>query len=154
LTKTLLINTTSINKKIKKITIFKMTPLELIKEAVKAKEYSYSPYSKFRVGAALLTKDGQVFSGCNVENASYGGAICAERTAVVKAVSQGYKEFESIAVVTDVDDYISPCGFCRQFMNEFGNELKVYMAKAKSDDYKTKLLCELLPDSFGPQNLL
>ncbi|KAJ3040878.1 hypothetical protein HDV00_010338 [Rhizophlyctis rosea] len=117
-----------------------------------AKNASYSPYSKFRVGAALLAKSGAVFTGCNVENASYGGAICAERTAFVKAVSEGERKFVAIVVATDVDSFISPCGFCRQFMVEFGKELLVYLTKSDGS-VSVKKLKDLLPDSFGPDDL-
>jgi cytidine deaminase len=99
--------------------------IALFHKASDAKQNSYSPYSKFRVGAALLAKDGRVFTGTNVENASYGGAICAERSAVVSAVSCGCTEFDAIMITTDVDDLIAPCGFCRQFMVEFGTDLVV-----------------------------
>jgi len=101
----------------------------LIKEAQKGKSFSYSPYSHFPVGAAILTKSGKIYNGCNVENASYGGAICAERTTCVKAVSDGEKEFEAIAICSNMDDYITPCGFCRQFLVEFGTQLKVIETK-------------------------
>ncbi|KAG2214351.1 hypothetical protein INT47_000907 [Mucor saturninus] len=86
---------------------------ELFVAAAKAKETSYSPYSKFRVGAALLAEDGTIFKGCNVENASYGAAICAERTAFVKAVSEGQSKFRALAVTSDQTEFISPCGICR-----------------------------------------
>nr|GAT54374.1 predicted protein [Mycena chlorophos] len=92
---------------------------KLIHAAFEAKEHSYSPYSKFPVGAALLAADGTVFKGANIENASYGGTICAERTALVKAVSDGTKSFIALAVTTNVASAISPCGFCRQFIREF-----------------------------------
>ncbi|ORX55316.1 cytidine deaminase, partial [Piromyces finnis] len=124
----------------------------LIKESQKAKSFSYSPYSNFAVGAALLTKSGKIYTGCNVENASYGGAICAERTACVKAVSEGEKEFEAIAISSNSKDYIPPCGFCRQFLVEFGTKLKVISTK-KNGEYKINVLEELLPDSFGPHSL-
>ncbi|KAJ3044754.1 hypothetical protein HK097_001385 [Rhizophlyctis rosea] len=121
--------------------------------AATAKQNSYSPYSKFRVGASLLTHTGEIFTGCNVENASYGGAICAERTAFVKAVSEGHKKFLAVVVATDVEDaFISPCGFCRQFMVEFGKELLVYMTKADGS-HSVQKLKELLPHSFGPEDL-
>ncbi|KAI8608417.1 cytidine deaminase-like protein [Chytriomyces sp. MP71] len=93
--------------------------------AMSAKTHSYSPYSKFPVGAAALAEDGTVYLGCNVENASYGGAICAERTAFVKAVSEGQRSFVAVAVVTNLRSFASPCGFCRQFMVEFGKNLQV-----------------------------
>ncbi|KAI8330486.1 cytidine deaminase [Chlamydoabsidia padenii] len=121
----------------------------LIKYALEAKETSYSPYSKFRVGAALLTKDGTWFKGCNIENASYGAAICAERTAYCKAVSEGHKEFVALAVSTDQEDFISPCGICRQFISEFGpGTLPVYLLNSQSK-YKLTTLSELLPFSFA-----
>ncbi|CAO3647701.1 unnamed protein product [Cunninghamella blakesleeana] len=121
----------------------------LIKDALEAKNTSYSPYSKFRVGAALLTKDGTIFKGCNIENASYGGAICAERTAYVKAISEGYKEFIGLAVSTDQDEFVSPCGICRQFISEFGpSTLPVYLLNTKGE-YKLTTLNELLPFSFS-----
>lgn len=99
-----------------------------LKELVfEARSAAYAPYSNFRVGAALLTTDGLYFKGCNVENASYGAGICAERTAFVKAVSEGHKSFKAIAVVTDKEAMCSPCGICRQFMREFAPKLPVYM---------------------------
>ncbi|KAI8980320.1 cytidine deaminase [Pilobolus umbonatus] len=121
----------------------------LFKLALSAKETSYSPYSKFRVGAALLCEDNTVFTGCNVENASYGGAICAERTAIVKAVSEGHRQFKAIAVSTDTDDFVTPCGICRQFMSEFVTaELPVYSLTA-TGDHKAFSFEELLPHAFG-----
>ncbi|KAF5897290.1 cytidine deaminase, partial [Clarias magur] len=95
------------------------TPQDLILKSHKAKEFAYSPYSKFRVGAALLTGDGTVFTGCNVENACLTLGICAERVAISKAVSEGYQVFKAIAIASDmVDEFISPCGGCRQFLRE------------------------------------
>ena len=96
-----------------------MTDNELVAKAKEALENSYSPYSHFAVGAALLSTDGQVFIGCNIENSSYGAAICAERTAAVKAVSEGAKHFKAIAVVCSTGEYAYPCGICRQFVGEF-----------------------------------
>ena len=93
-----------------------MTDEALILQAKDAMKNAYAPYSEFRVGAALLAKDGAVFKGCNVENASYGATNCAERTAVFKAVSEGYREFEKIAIVASSGDYASPCGICRQVL--------------------------------------
>jgi len=93
----------------------------LIQKAIEAKDRSYSPYSKFPVGAALLTVEGEVFVGTNVENSSYGLSMCAERAAIVSAVSRGYRKFRSIAIVSDQKEPTSPCGACRQFMVEFGN---------------------------------
>ncbi|KAG0287325.1 hypothetical protein BGZ96_008778, partial [Linnemannia gamsii] len=116
------------------------------------RNFSYSPYSKFRVGAALRTVDGKIYQGCNVENASYGGAICAERTAFVKAVSEGHLRFVAIAVSCDFNHYITPCGICRQFMNEFGKNLEIFFV---NDDrtYKRAVLADILPYAFGPEDL-
>ena len=122
-----------------------MTSKELLLKAREAAGFSYSPYSNFRVGAALLTKDGKIFTGTNVENRSYGGTICAERTAVCKAVSEGYKEFDSIAIIgLDTDKILPPCGMCRQFMTEFGSDMLVIMANNKLEFIEVKL-AELVP---------
>lgn len=128
--------------------------LELIKEAKKAKEFSYSPYSGFRVGAALLTKSGKVFTGCNIENAAYSPTNCAERTAVFKAVSEGEREFEGIAVVGDGEDCLAPCGVCRQVLLEFCNPKEFYVLMAGSGEtYKKMTLAQLMPESFSKVNL-
>lgn len=123
-----------------------MKDKELFAAAQKAIEHSYAPYSKFKVGAALLAKDGRVFTGVNVENSSYGATICAERTAYVKAVSEGCKEFEAIAVASS-SGIAWPCGICRQFMYEFGDELTVITG---SDDLHLEkhTLKELLLEGF------
>ncbi|XP_027697233.1 cytidine deaminase [Vombatus ursinus] len=127
---------------------------QLIHKSQEAKEFAYCPYSNFPVGAALLTLDGKIFSGCNVENASYPVGNCAERTAIQKAVSEGYKEFRAIAVTSNVkDDFIAPCGACRQVMREFGKHWYVYLTKADGT-YQVKMVDELLPESFGPDDLL
>ena len=126
---------------------------ELITSAENAKNKSYSPYSKFRVGAALLTDDGNIYNGANVENASYGLTICAERTAAFDAVLQGEKKFKAIAIASDSEDYISPCGACRQVLAELcGLDIDVIMMKT-GDDYKTVKLKELLPYSFDKEDL-
>lgn len=118
-----------------------------------AKKSAYCPYSHFPVGAALLTRDGKIFLGCNVENACYPLGICAERTAIQKAISEGYKDFRAIAVATDVqDDFISPCGACRQVMREFGSNWDVYLTKPDGT-YVLTTVQELLPASFGPEDL-
>ena len=138
-----------------------MTKDQLVDLAFKAREDSYSPYSHFMVGAALLCSSGKVYLGCNVENASYGAAICAERTAATKAVSQGERVFEAIAIVgfpkgaaEEDADFAYPCGICRQFLREFAHpEMKVYVARTRSDVLDTTLK-ELLPHSFGPEHLL
>ncbi|MBE5885623.1 MAG: cytidine deaminase [Lachnospiraceae bacterium] len=127
----------------------------LIEEALLAREQSYCPYSNFAVGAALLTGSGKIYHGCNIENASYSVANCAERTAIFKAVSEGEKEFIAIAVVGGQKDappvdYTYPCGVCRQVMSEFGNpeEFRILVAKSVSE-YKTYVLKDLLPESFS-----
>lgn len=123
----------------------------LVKMAIKAKENAYVPYSGFRVGAALLTKEGKVYTGCNIESASYTPTICAERTAISKAVSEGDKSFEAIAVTGD-SEYTFPCGVCRQVIREFGRDIKVIVVKSE-EEYKIFTLDELLPNSFGPEDL-
>ena len=122
---------------------------ELIKAAMEAKEHAYVPYSHFRVGAALLTKSGKVYQGCNIENAGYSPTNCAERTAIFKAVSEGYREFQAIAIISDSEEVTSPCGVCRQVMAEFcGPGFEVTMVSCKGD-YKTVTLEELLPYAFS-----
>lgn len=130
---------------------------ELIKAAIDMRKRSYAPYSRFRVGAAILTSDGQIFAGCNIENSAFGPSICAERCAVSKAVSEGHKDFEAIAIAGGASagglQYCPPCGVCRQVLSEFsGSDLTVILAKSETD-YKTYTLGELLPLSFGADNL-
>lgn len=133
----------------------------LIEKALNARKKSYSPYSGFSVGAALLAKDGTVICGCNIENSSYGATNCAERTAFFKAVSEGITDFDAIAIVGGKsenempEDYAYPCGICRQVMREFcnPNTFKVFVAKSV-DEYKEYTLSEILPESFGPEFLL
>ena len=128
---------------------------QLINEALNARNHAYAPYSQFMVGAALITEDDSVYTGCNVENASYGATNCAERTAIFKAVSEGGRLIKAIAIVGGVKDgdmtYAYPCGVCRQVLREFSNpgDLVIIVAK-NQDDYKTYSLEELLPESFGP----
>lgn len=124
---------------------------QLITKAKEAKEKAYAPYSKFHVGAALLTKDGELFVGCNIENASFSATNCAERTAIFKGVSEGKTEFEAIAVVAD-KAMTPPCGVCLQVMAEFCNstEFEVILAKDEKD-YKIYTLQELMPISFNLQ---
>lgn len=129
-----------------------MTDQELMAKAREAMRLAYAPYSKFQVGAALLAKDGQVFLGCNVENASYGAAICAERTAVVKAVSEGIREFEKIAITASSGDYAPPCGICRQVLYEFMPDGTVLL-ESRQEGMKAFSLRELLPLGFGPEDL-
>ena len=128
-----------------------MTDEELIALAAQARERAYAPYSQFAVGAALLAKSGRVYTACNVENVSYGLSVCAERAAVFKAVSEGEKEFEAIAVVTETG--VTPCGACRQVLREFGEDLRVIVADA-SGRYRVFSLRELLPDAVAPENLI
>ncbi len=131
-----------------------MEDRELIAKAREAKEFSYSPYSGFRVGAALLGKNGKVYQGCNIENAAYTPTNCAERTAVFNAVSQGVREFEAIAVVGDGEDCLAPCGVCRQVLMEFVNPSEFYVLMAGSgEQYKKMTLEELFPEAFSPANL-
>ena len=127
-----------------------MNYLELVKTAYGAMENSYSPYSNFQVGAALLTKSGKVYTGCNVECASYGGTNCAERTALFKAVSEGEREFEAIAVVCSSKEYAYPCGICRQVLVEFGD---IDVILAKELEYEVFRLSEMLPHSFTSKDL-
>lgn len=120
----------------------------LIKEAVSARSRAYAPYSRFSVGAAVAVSGGNIYTGCNVENASYGLTCCAERVALFKAVSEGEREFTDIAVVSDSEDFCSPCGACRQVMAEFGGNIKVYMCNNRGE-YKVKSVSDLLPGSFS-----
>ena len=121
---------------------------ELINNAIKAREHSYSPYSKFKVGAALKAKNGKVFTGCNIENSSYGLSICAEREAVFKAISSGEKDLDTIVVVTDSNKLITPCGACRQVIWEFSKDLTIVVANLKGKKKKFKIK-ELLAHPFG-----
>lgn len=121
----------------------------LLEKAEAAKHNSYSPYSKFRVGACLLDDVGNEYMGCNVENASYGVAICAERTALTKAVSQGARRFQAIAVTSDSDKPTYPCGICRQALVEFSPDMYVISANAKLDEYTVYKASELLPHYFS-----
>lgn len=131
-----------------------MNNAELIKLALEARQKSYSPYSGFAVGAALLCKNGKVFMGCNIENSGYSATNCAERTAIFKAVSEGETEFEKIAVVggnaeeSVPEKYCPPCGICRQVLREFCNsDFEIIIART-AEDYKVMTLGELLPESF------
>lgn len=129
-----------------------MTERELVERALEMRRFSYAPYSRFRVGAALECEDGSVYTGCNVENAAYGSSLCAERTALVKAVSEGRRRFVRLAVAGDSADYCWPCGACRQMLREFGADLEV-LAANREGAYVSVPLEELLPHSFGPETL-
>lgn len=124
-----------------------MTDQELMDMAKKAAEYAYVPYSKFPVGAALECSDGTIFIGCNVENAAYGATICAERTAMVKAVSEGHRDFDTIVIAGRSEDHCVPCGTCRQVMMEFAPDLTVICLNGKGES-KRFALKELLPYGF------
>ena len=124
----------------------------LLHAAMRARKNTYAPYSKFKVGAAIETIDGRIFTGCNIENASYGLAICAERVAVFKAVSEGVKKFKRIAIVTGAKKPTPPCGMCRQVLFEFNPNLEIIIANTNGKVIKTKL-SKLFPYAFGPKNL-
>lgn len=119
----------------------------LVDMAMEAKENAYVPYSNFRVGAALLTKNGKIYKGCNVENASFGATNCAERTAIFKAVSEGERDFDAIAINGDSEGFTFPCGICRQVMVEFARDLKVYVSN-KYGEYKEYNISQLLLEGF------
>ena len=125
-----------------------MTDRELLNIARQASEKAYVPYSKFKVGAALECSDGTVFTGCNVENAALGSTICAERTAICKAVSEGHRDFVRIAIWADSENYCMPCGACRQFMSEFVKDMEVLCAKA-GGRYVSYPLSKLMPYTFN-----
>jgi len=132
---------------------------ELVKTALSMRQMSYTPYSHFNVGAALLSADGKVFTGCNIENASLTQTNCAERTAFFKAVSEGVKNFTAIAIAggpagKEPETYCPPCGVCRQVMSEFcKDEFEIILVKSETE-YKTYTLPEILPQRFGPSDLL
>lgn len=126
---------------------------KLIKKAIEMLNFSYAPYSNFHVGAALLTSEGEIYTGCNIENAAYGPSNCAERTAIFKAVSEGKKEFEAIAVAGGkngkIENFCPPCGVCRQVLAEFcKKEFEIVLAKS-TNEYKIMTLEQLLPESFS-----
>ncbi len=123
----------------------------LIERALAVRRWAYAPYSHYHVGAALLAASGRIYDGINVENAAYGSSICAERTALVKAVSEGERQFEAVAVVTDNGG--SPCGSCRQMLAEFGLDLKIMILNSNGDVVRETTLRELLPDAFTPESL-
>ena len=134
------------------------TRKELIQKALDMRSFSYTPYSHWNVGAAVLTNDGKIFTGCNIENAAFTPTICAERTAIFKAVSKGTRAFKAIAISggpsgEEPNEDCAPCGVCRQVMREFcDNDFIIFLAKSV-DDYQTFTLRDLLPQSFGPKDL-
>jgi len=124
----------------------------LVAAAKQAKQKAYAPYSNFRVGAAIRTKRGRVYTGCNIENSSYGLTICAERTAIFKAISEGEKEFTAIAVASDDADFCPPCGACRQVLMDLAPNIDFIMTDGRGNQ-KTVPLKELFPLPFGPDHL-
>lgn len=129
-----------------------MESKNLVRMAREAMENAYVPYSKFRVGAALETQDGRVYTGCNIENASFGGTNCAERTALFKAISEGNRKFKKIAIISDSKDYTYPCGICRQVLSEWGLDMEVIVADS-NENYRTHKLSEILPYAFTNENM-
>ena len=125
-----------------------MEDKDLVKYASQAKQYSYSPYSKFRVGAAILTQEDKIYTGANIENASFGATCCAERTAVFKAVSEGETRIKAVAIASDEEDYIYPCGICRQVLAEFCDMETKILCSNKKEEFVTYRLGELLPQAF------
>ena len=126
-----------------------MDTRELLNKAKETMKNAYAPYSHFKVGAAILTEEGLVYTGCNVENASYGATICAERTAAVKAVSEGYIKFSKVAIVSSEGTYTYPCGVCRQFLSEFMTKDSVIIVEDEKEGIKEIPFKELLPLSFS-----
>ncbi|MEH7096788.1 cytidine deaminase [Neobacillus vireti] len=130
-----------------------MNTEQLMEEAKKAREKAYVPYSKFGVGAALLTTEGKVYHGCNIENAAYSMCNCAERTALFKAYSEGDRDYQMMAVIADTDRPCSPCGACRQVISELcPSDMKIILTNLKGD-VKELTVAELLPGAFSPEDL-
>lgn len=125
---------------------------ELIEAAKKAREKAYAPYSKFKVGAAILTKSRKVYTGANIENSSYGASVCAERVAVFDAINSGETEIVELAVVTDKNEPVMPCGICRQVLTEFSKNLKIYAANLNGKVIETTL-AKILPMAFTREDL-
>lgn len=129
-----------------------MNDCQLVEKAIEARKHAYAPYSKFHVGAALLCANGRVFTGCNVENAAYGVACCAERVALYKAVSEGEQEFDALAIASSGNDYTFPCGICRQALIEFSPQMRVLVAN-QNGDFRTYSPEQLLPNAFSAKDL-
>ena len=127
---------------------------KLIKTAIEAREKAYCPYSDFKVGAAALFEDGNIYTGCNVENASYGATNCAERTAIFSGVANGARTLEAIALIGDTENFTYPCGICRQVMVEFAkdNDMKIYIVKSENDYIETTI-GEIVPGMFSKKDL-
>jgi len=127
---------------------------KLAKIAIDARQNAYVPYSKFKVGAAVITDDGSIYTGCNIENASYGATNCAERTAIFKAISEGHKKIKAIAIVGDMSTNTYPCGICRQVIAEFATkDINIILVK-NEDNYIIKTMEEILPGAFTKEDLL
>lgn len=127
---------------------------ELIDKAIKARENAYVPYSNFKVGAAIITEDNKIYSGCNIENASYGATNCAERTAIFKAISEGHERIKAIAIIGSEKDYTYPCGICIQVISEFADgNIDIIIVKNK-DEYMVKKLDEIIPVTFTKKDLI
>jgi cytidine deaminase (EC 3.5.4.5) len=127
---------------------------ELIRAALDAREKAYVPYSEFKVGAAILMEDGKIYSGCNIENASFGATNCAERTAIFKAVSEGAKQIQVVAVVGDLNSFTYPCGICRQVIVEFAADENIEIILAKNEEeYIVHKLKDILPGAFTKKDL-
>ena len=120
----------------------------LVERAKEARGFAYAPYSKFRVGAALLTKTGKIYTGCNIENIGFSPTVCAERTAIFKAVSEGEKEFEAIAIISDLETTVYPCGVCRQVMTEFFKPDTPIICADKEGEFKVHKFSEVMPFAF------
>lgn len=125
---------------------------KLSQKAIEAKKLAFPPYSNFRVGAALLTEDGKLYLGCNIETSSYSLTICAERTAVFKAISEGERKFKAIAIASDAEDFISPCGACRQVMSDLCGDIDVIMLNSKGEK-RIEKMSTLLPYAFSDKDL-
>lgn len=127
---------------------------EIIKKAISAREEAYCPYSNFKVGAAALFEDGEIYTGCNIENASFGATNCAERTAIFNGVSKGNRVLKELALIGDANNYTYPCGICRQVITEFAEnkDIKIYIIK-NENDYIEKTLEEIMPGSFTKKDL-
>lgn len=125
---------------------------KLSEKAIEAKKLAVSPYSNFRVGAALLTDDDKLYLGCNIETSSYSLTICAERTAVFKAISEGERKFKAIAIASDAEDFISPCGACRQVMSDLCGDIDVIMLNSKGKK-RIEKMSTLLPYAFSDKDL-
>ncbi len=126
---------------------------ELIKKALEARELAYCPYSNFKVGAAALFEDGKIYTGCNVENASFGATNCAERTAIFKGVSEGARVLKAMALVGDLNSYTYPCGICRQVIADFSDENTQIVIAKNEEEYVVKSLKDILPAAFTKKDL-